>query len=77
PIPQVNSYREIQLLSSTLVNMVEREETYLREVRSLNESLEQRVAEPTSRLHETASALQEALDQQQANQIQLEESAAE
>ncbi len=77
PIPQVNSYREIQLLSSTLVNMVEREETYLREVRSLNESLEQRVAERTSRLHETASALQEALDQQQANQIQLEESAAE
>jgi len=77
PIPQINSYREIQLLSSTLVNMVEREETYLREVRSLNESLEQRVAERTSRLHETASALQEALDQQQANQIQLEESAAE
>ncbi|MFJ3316672.1 diguanylate cyclase domain-containing protein [Herbaspirillum huttiense] len=73
----MNSYREIQLLSSTLVNMVEREETYLREVRSLNESLEQRVAERTSRLHETASALQEALDQQQANQIQLEESAAE
>lgn len=76
-IPQVNSYREIQLLSSTLVNMVEREEAYLREVRSLNESLEQRVAERTSRLHETASALQQALDQQQANQIQLEESAAE
>lgn len=76
-IPLVNSYREIQLLSSTLVNMVEREETYLREVRSLNESLEQRVAERTSRLHETASALQQALDQQQANQIQLEESAAE
>lgn len=76
-IPLVNSYREIQLLSSTLVNMVEREERYLREVRSLNESLEQRVAERTSRLHETASALQQALDQQQANQIQLEESAAE
>ncbi|ALU90908.1 diguanylate-cyclase GGDEF domain containing protein [Herbaspirillum rubrisubalbicans M1] len=76
-IPQVNSYREIQLLSSTLVNMVEREERYLSEVRSLNESLEQRVAERTSRLHETATALQQALDQQQDNQLQLEETAAE
>lgn len=77
PIPLVNSYREVQLLSSTLVSMVEREESYLREVRSLNESLEQRVAERTSRLHETAIALQQSLDVQHANQIQLEESAAE
>ncbi|WP_245200139.1 diguanylate cyclase [Herbaspirillum sp. LeCh32-8] len=77
PIPLVNSYREVQLLSSTLVNMVEREERYLREVRSLNESLEERVAERTSRLHETATALQQSLDVQHANQIQLEESAAE
>lgn len=77
PIPLVNSYREVQLLSSTLVNMVEREEGYLREMRSLNESLEQRVAERTSRLHETAIALQQSLDVQHANQIKLEESAAE
>ncbi len=76
-IPLVNSYREIQLLSATLVSMVEREQRYLGELRSLNESLEHRVAERTSRLHETATALQQALDQQQANQIQLEESAAE
>ncbi|MFJ3056545.1 diguanylate cyclase domain-containing protein [Herbaspirillum sp. NPDC087042] len=76
-IPLVNSYREIQLLSATLVSMVEREESYLRELRSLNESLEHRVAERTSRLHETATALQQSLDKQQANQIQLEESAAE
>lgn len=77
PIPLVNSYREIQLLSSTLLNMVGREESYLREVRLLNESLEQRVAERTSRLHETAIALQQSLDVQHANQIKLEESAAE
>jgi diguanylate cyclase (GGDEF)-like protein/PAS domain S-box-containing protein len=76
-IPLVNSYREVQLLSSTLVSMVEREERYLREVRSLNESLEQRVAERTGRLHETATALQQALDTQYADQIRLEESAAE
>ncbi|MBB5391555.1 MULTISPECIES: diguanylate cyclase domain-containing protein [unclassified Herbaspirillum] len=76
-IPLVNSYREVQLLSSSLVNMVEREETYLREMRSLNESLEQRVAERTSRLHETAIALQQSLDLQHANQIKLAESADE
>ncbi|MBO9538931.1 diguanylate cyclase [Herbaspirillum sp.] len=77
PIPLVNSYREVQLLSASLVNMVEREETYLREMRSLNESLEQRVAERTSRLHETAMALQQSLDVQHANQIKLEETADE
>ena len=76
-IPLVNSYREVQLLSSSLVNMVEREETHLREMRSLNETLEQRVAERTSRLHETAIALQQSLDVQHANQIKLEESADE
>lgn len=76
-IPLVTSVRELQLLSSALGTMVEREERYLREMRSLNESLEERVVERTSRLHETATALQQALDQQQTNQIQLEESAAE
>lgn len=76
-IPLVDSYREGQLLSSTLVSMVEREENYLQEMRSLNESLEQRVEERTRRLHETAVALQQALDAQQDNQLQLTETAAE
>jgi len=76
-IPLVDSYREVQLLSAALVNMVGREESYLREVRSLNESLEEHVEERTRRLHETATALQQSLDMQHANQIQLEESTAE
>ena len=73
-IPIVSTYYEIQLLSSTLSAMVQREENYLREVRSLNEGLEQRVEDRTRRLHETAIALQQSLDNQRENQIRLEES---
>lgn len=73
-IPIVGTYYEIQLLSSTLASMVEREEDYLREVQSLNEGLEQRVDDRTRRLHETAIALQQALDNQRDNQLRLEES---
>jgi diguanylate cyclase (GGDEF)-like protein/PAS domain S-box-containing protein len=73
-IPIVDTYYEIQLLSSTLATMVQREENYLKEVRSLNEGLEQRVDDRTRRLHETALALQQALDTQRDNQFRLEES---
>lgn len=73
-IPIVGTYYEIQLLSSTLATMVQREEVYLKEVRSLNEGLEQRVEDRTRRLHETAIALQQSLDSQRENQIRLEES---
>ncbi|WP_081768712.1 diguanylate cyclase domain-containing protein [Herbaspirillum sp. RV1423] len=73
-VPIVGTYYEIQLLSTTLSSMVQREENYLREVRSLNEGLEQRVNDRTRRLHETAIALQQALDSQRENQMQLEES---
>jgi diguanylate cyclase (GGDEF)-like protein/PAS domain S-box-containing protein len=73
-IPIVGTYYEIQLLSSTLATMVQREEVYLKEMRSLNEGLEQRVDDRTSRLHETAIALQQALDTQRENQLLLEES---
>lgn len=73
-IPIVDTYYEIQLLSSTLATMVQREENYLKEVRSLNEGLEQRVDDRTKRLHETALALQQALDTQRDNQFRLEES---
>ncbi len=73
-IPIVGTYYEIQLLSSTLATMVQREENYLKEVRLLNEGLEQRVDDRTKRLHETAIALQQALDTQRENQILLEES---
>lgn len=73
-IPVVGTYYEIQLLSSTLASMVAREEDYLREVQSLNEGLEQRVDDRTRRLHETAIALQQALDNQRDNQLRLEES---
>ena len=76
-IPIVGTYYEIQLLSTTLSTMVQREENYLREVRSLNEGLEQRVEDRTRRLHETAIALQQSLDNQRENQIRLEESETE
>ena len=54
--------------------MVEREESYLKELSLLNEGLEQRVEDRTRRLHETAIALQQALDTQRENQAKLEES---
>jgi len=73
-VPIINSYYEILLLSSTLATMVQREEIYHKEVRLLNEGLEQRVEDRTKRLHETAIALQQALDTQRENQVLLEES---
>ena len=73
-VPIVNTYYEIELLSTTLATMVQREEIYHKDVRLLNEGLEQRVEDRTKRLHETAIALQQALDSQRENQVQLEES---
>lgn len=73
-LPLVRTYREIALLSSTLTNMVAREEIYLKQVKSLNENLEQRVQDRTRRLHESAITLQQVLDRQREDRIRLEES---
>lgn len=73
-IPLVQTYYEISLLSTTLAAMVEREGRHLAEAETLNENLEQHVAERTHQLQETALALQQALAIQQESKIQLEES---
>ncbi|MBB3211410.1 diguanylate cyclase (GGDEF)-like protein/PAS domain S-box-containing protein [Herbaspirillum sp. Sphag1AN] len=73
-VPIINTYHEVALLSTTLATLVQREESYLKEMRQLNEGLEQRVEDRTRRLHETAIALQQALDTQRENQAKLEES---
>lgn len=73
-VPIIHTYHEIFLLSTTLATMVQREERYLKELQQLNEGLEQRVEDRTRRLHETAIALQQALDIQRENQAKLEES---
>ena len=76
-LPLVRTYREIALLSSTLTAMVAREEVYLKQVKSLNENLEQRVQDRTRRLHESAITLQQVLDRQREDRIRLEESETE
>lgn len=73
-VPIVSTYYEIYLLSSTLAAMVAREANYLKQLHLLNDELEQRVDDRTKRLHETATALRQALDIQRENQISLEES---
>ena len=73
-IPQVRSYYEISLLSSTLAAMVERESKHLAELQSLNENLEYHVTERTGQLEDTAQALRRALEVQQESQVLLEES---
>lgn len=73
-LPLVRTYREIALLSTTLTAMVAREESYLKQVKSLNENLEQRVQDRTRRLQESAITLQQVLDRQREDRIRLEES---
>jgi len=76
-IPVSGEYREVQLLSMTLAEMVEREREHVGNLHALNENLEQLVRERTQEIAHKARALEDALAQQMAIQARLKDSEAE
>lgn len=77
PVPVVSQFHEVHLLSSTLADMVRREERHLASLQSLNENLEQTVRERTREIETKARQLGQALEKQGQIQAQLQESEAE
>lgn len=76
-IPIIGGYREIQLLSVTLADMVQREREHVTKLRLLNENLERLVQERTSEIEQKAEALEASLAQQMVIQTRLQDSEAE
>lgn len=77
PVPVVSQFHEVHLLSSTLGDMVRREERHLASLQRLNENLEQTVRERTSEIETKARQLEQALEKQGQIQAKLQESEAE
>lgn len=77
PVPVVSQFHEVHLLSSTLADMVRREEQHLASLQRLNENLEQTVRERTCEIETKARQLEQALEKQSQIQTQLQESEAE
>lgn len=76
-IVQVDSFHEVQVLSSALARMVGNEQGHLAALRGLNETLESTVAERTREIARKALQLERALAQEQSTQLLLQERAAE
>lgn len=77
PIPLLDNFHEIQVLSCALAGMVQREEQQRLALLTLNESLESAVAQRTRDLAQKALLLEQALAQDQYAQQQLRERAGE
>jgi diguanylate cyclase (GGDEF)-like protein len=76
-IVQVDSFHEVQVLSSALARMVGNEQGHLAALRDVNEKLESTVAERTREIARKALQLERALAQEQSTQLLLQERAAE
>lgn len=76
-IPITDGYHEVHLLSTTLSEMVTREQQQVTRLHTLNENLENLVQERTQQIAQKASALEEALEQQLKFQELLQDSEAE
>lgn len=76
-IVQVDSFHEVQVLSSALARMVGNEQGHLAALREVNEKLESTVAERTREIARKAFQLERALAQEQSTQLLLQERAAE
>jgi diguanylate cyclase (GGDEF)-like protein/PAS domain S-box-containing protein len=77
PIVQVDSFHEVQVLSSALARMLDNEQSHLAALRALNEKLETTVAERTREIARKALQLERALAQEHSTQRLLQERAAE
>jgi diguanylate cyclase (GGDEF)-like protein/PAS domain S-box-containing protein len=76
-VPVVSDFHEAHLLSTTLADMVGREQRHLESLRTLNENLEQTVQVRTQEIGRKAQELERSLAQQAQIQAQLQESEAE
>ncbi|SEN32149.1 PAS domain S-box-containing protein/diguanylate cyclase (GGDEF) domain-containing protein [Duganella sp. CF517] len=76
-IVRVDSFHEVQVLSSALARLVDNEQSHLAALRALNEKLESTVAERTREIARKALQLERALAQEHSTQRLLQERAAE
>ena len=76
-IVQVDSFHEVQVLSSALARMLDNEQSHLDALRALNEKLESTVGERTREIARKALQLERALAQEHSTQQLLQERAAE
>ncbi|USX22513.1 diguanylate cyclase [Oxalobacteraceae bacterium OTU3REALA1] len=76
-IVQVDSFHEVQVLSSALARMLDNEQSHLAALRALNEKLESTVGERTREIARKALQLERALAQEHSTQRLLQERAAE
>ncbi|MDE2598798.1 MAG: diguanylate cyclase [Rhodocyclaceae bacterium] len=72
PIPQPRGYREVQVLSRALSEMVARDQRQRAALNELNHSLESQVQERTAALRQAADQLQTALMEQHAIREELQ-----
>ena len=77
PVPVSSDFHEAHLLSTTLADMVKREQQQRDTLNALNENLEQTVQERTSEIERKAQELASSLALQEQIQAQLQESEAE